>query len=154
MRWRAANCGWPLPRLEQYRCTAATAAAMALPRSLGDLGAALGLSVQKDKEGMRLIGKFSIPRKPTKDDKCSACDGTGSINVGCYDEAGNVDEYAACPKCGGTGAAVGPLWNEPEDHPEDFDLFKLYCDRDVETECAADDKLVPLSTDEQELWRI
>ena len=64
--WLHANAGWPMPRLEQFRCTAATAAAMALPRSLGDLGAALGLDVQKDKEGMRLIRLFSIPRRPKK----------------------------------------------------------------------------------------
>ena len=35
-RWLHDNCGWPLPRPEQFRCTAATAAAMQLPRSLGD----------------------------------------------------------------------------------------------------------------------
>lgn len=62
-RWLHENRGWPLPRPEQFRCTAATAAAMQLPRSLGDLGEALGLQVKKDKEGMRLIRKFSIPRK-------------------------------------------------------------------------------------------
>lgn len=56
--------GWPRAKLEQFRCTAATAAAMALPRSLGELGAALGLSVQKDKNGMRLIRLFSLPRRP------------------------------------------------------------------------------------------
>lgn len=61
--------GWPPLKTEQCRCTAATAAAMALPRALGDLGAALGLSVQKDKEGMRLIRKFSIPRRPHKDEQ-------------------------------------------------------------------------------------
>jgi DNA polymerase len=61
-RWLHDNCGWPLPRPEQFRCTAATAAAMQLPRALGDLGEALGLKVKKDKEGMRLIRKFSIPR--------------------------------------------------------------------------------------------
>lgn len=62
-RWLHDNCGWPLPRPEQFRCTAATAAAMQLPRSLGDLGEALGLAIKKDKEGMRLIRKFSIPQK-------------------------------------------------------------------------------------------
>lgn len=62
-KWLAANCGWPVARLKQFRCTAATAAAMQLPRQLGKLGAALNLSVQKDKEGMRLIRKFSIPQK-------------------------------------------------------------------------------------------
>jgi DNA polymerase len=60
--------GWPKLRTEQCRCTAATAAAMALPRSLDGLGAALDLPVQKDKEGTRLIRKFSIPRKPRKDE--------------------------------------------------------------------------------------
>ena len=62
-RWLHDNCGWPMPRPEQFRCTAATAAAMQLPRKLEWLGEALGLSVQKDKEGMRLIRKFSIPQK-------------------------------------------------------------------------------------------
>lgn len=114
----AARCGWPKPCYDQYVDTAATAAAMALPRSLGDLGAALGLDVQKDKEGMRLIRKFSIPRKPRKDEP------------------------------------PGLYWNEPEDHPEDFELFKRYCMRDVETEEAAAARMVPLSADEQELWLI
>jgi len=119
-RWLAKNCGWPSLPVRQFRCTAATAAAMALPRSLGDLGAALGLSVQKDKEGAALIRFFCMPRKPRA----------------------NEDPNA------------GPYWNEPEDYPEKFDRFHDYCDRDVETECAADDRLVPLSNDEQELWWI
>lgn len=55
--------GWISPPVGQFRCTAAMAAAMSLPRALGDLGEALGLSVQKDKEGMRLIRLFSIPNK-------------------------------------------------------------------------------------------
>lgn len=58
--------GWPVVKTEQFRCTAATAAAMSLPRSLADLGAALDLTIQKDKEGSRLIRKFSIPRRVRK----------------------------------------------------------------------------------------
>lgn len=119
LRWLAANAGWPGIPLKQFRCTAATAAAMALPRSLGDLGAALGLDVQKDKEGAALIRFFCMPRKPRD----------GEDPNGVY-------------------------WNEPEDFPEKFERFHLYCDRDVDTEAAADDKLVPLSNDEQELWLI
>lgn len=114
----AARRGWPKPRYDQYVDTAATAAAMALPRSLGDLGAALGLSVVKDKDGMRLIRKFSIPRKPRGDEP------------------------------------PGLYWNEPADHPADFELFKRYCMRDVETEEAAAARMVPLSDDEQALWLI
>lgn len=61
--WLQRERGWVVPKPEQMHCSAATAAAMQLPRGLGDLGAALGLDTQKDKEGMRLIRKFSIPKK-------------------------------------------------------------------------------------------
>lgn len=64
----AERCGWPRPTVDRYRCTAAEAAAMALPRSLDGVGEALGLPVKKDKEGGRLIRKFCIPRKPRKDE--------------------------------------------------------------------------------------
>ncbi|HEV2155444.1 hypothetical protein [Bradyrhizobium sp.] len=63
-----ARIGWPMPKLEQFRCTAATAAAMALPRSLEGLGDALGLKIKKDKEGGALIRFFSIPRRQKKDE--------------------------------------------------------------------------------------
>lgn len=62
----AERCGWPRPAIDRYRCTAAEAAAMSLPRSLDKLGEALGLTVTKDKDGTRLIRKFSIPRRPRK----------------------------------------------------------------------------------------
>ncbi len=58
--------GWPCPPVEAFSCTAAMAAAMALPRALDDLGAALALDVQKDKKGKALIQKFSKPRRPRK----------------------------------------------------------------------------------------
>jgi DNA polymerase len=62
-KWLHEHCGWPAVPLEQFRCTAATAAAMQLPRSLDRLAVALNLSAKKDKDGMRLIRKFSIPKK-------------------------------------------------------------------------------------------
>lgn len=55
--------GWPVPELEQWRCTMAMAYAMALPGSLEEAGAALGLSVQKDMAGRRRMLKMSRPRK-------------------------------------------------------------------------------------------
>lgn len=109
--------GWPKPRLEQFVCTAVAAAAQQLPRALDELGPALNLPVQKDKEGKRLIRKFSIPRKPSK-----------------YEDPS------------------GLYWNEPEDHPEDFEAFHNYCDDDVRTECAAKHRLVPQSAAETELY--
>jgi DNA polymerase len=89
------------------------AAAQQLPRALEKLGEALALPVQKDKEGTRLIRKFSIPRKPKKGE-----------------------------------SPLALLWNEPEDHPEDFEKFHNYCDDDVRTECAAKARLVPQSVEE------
>ena len=117
--WLHRNQNWPMPRFEQFRCTAATAAAMALPRSLEGLGAALGLEAQKDKGGKRLINKFSKPRKPK--------------------EREDPDSV---------------YWNEPEEHPEDFEKLKQYCDQDLLTEAAADKRLVPLSDVEQQLWQL
>jgi DNA polymerase len=63
MWWRVLTPkhGWPLPSLRQFRCTAVTAAAMSLPRSLAGLGDALGLEVKKDKRGAALMKIHSIP---------------------------------------------------------------------------------------------
>lgn len=60
--------GWPPLPLAQLRCSMAKAKAFALPGALDDLGSVLQLRHQKDKEGARLIKKFSIPRDPTKND--------------------------------------------------------------------------------------
>lgn len=53
---------------EQWRCTAVHAATLGLPRSLADVGAALGLAEEKQKlkEGKDLIRYFCVPCKPTK----------------------------------------------------------------------------------------
>jgi DNA polymerase len=103
--------GWPRPALEQFRCVAVTAAAMALPRSLDRLGAALDLPVQKDKNGKAFIKRHSMPT--------------------------------------GFGHNGGPLWDED---PESLEGFHQYCDIDVQTEAAADARLVELSDDEQAVY--
>lgn len=110
-RWLHNNRDWPLPKVEQFRCTAATAAAMQLPRSLEKLGDALGLEVKKDKEGARLMRKFSIPNKQGE-------------------------------------------FTEPEEDPEEFERYSVYCDIDVETEAEADSRMVPLSEDEQAVYTL
>lgn len=123
--WLHRNAGWPMPAYRQFRCTAATAAALSLPRALDTKGAvtglaeALGLSDRKDKEGGRLITKFSKPRRARKDEDPS-----------------------------------GVYWNEPEDHPEDFAKFMAYCDQDVVVEAAADKRMIPLSDAEQAVWQL
>lgn len=52
--------------MEQWFCTAAMAAAMALPRSLEGVGEALDLAIQKDMKGSRLMLKMAKPRKGEK----------------------------------------------------------------------------------------
>jgi DNA polymerase len=63
--WRhilAIRYGWPEPALEQWHCTGALAAAMALPRTLDAAAKALGLSAQKDIAGHRLMLQMARPR--------------------------------------------------------------------------------------------
>lgn len=63
---------WPEIAFERWRCSAAKAAACALPRGLGDLGRALGLDVVKDEEtGSRLMSKLTRPGKDGKRQKAS-----------------------------------------------------------------------------------
>jgi DNA polymerase len=60
--------GWPIPKLEQLDCTMARAAVQALPLDLERLGVALGLTIQKDRAGHRLMLSMCKPRKPRKDE--------------------------------------------------------------------------------------
>lgn len=59
--------GWPEPALEQYVCSAAEAAAMSLPRGLGELCRVTGIAVQKDDEGYQLMMRMCRPRKVLDD---------------------------------------------------------------------------------------
>jgi DNA polymerase len=59
--WLNRKRGWLAP--QTYRCTAAMAAALALPRDLESLGEVLGLNVKKDAAGSKLIRLFSVPTK-------------------------------------------------------------------------------------------
>lgn len=55
----------PLP-IEQMDCTAARASIMALPRSLAEAAKAMGLKVEKDDAGRRLMMKMAKPRRAKK----------------------------------------------------------------------------------------
>ena len=61
--------GWPVIPLRQWRCTAALAAAHALPRSLQNAAIALDLKQQKDMSGKRIMLKLCKPRKISKNNK-------------------------------------------------------------------------------------
>lgn len=49
--------------IERWRCTAAKAAKMSLPRDLDSVGKALDLSLLKDDDGKKIMMKLSTPRK-------------------------------------------------------------------------------------------
>src|ERR1043165_7503090 len=59
-----------LPKLPPKRwvCTASLARALALPASLEKSAAVLGLKVQKDMEGAKVLKQMMKPRKPSKKD--------------------------------------------------------------------------------------
>lgn len=106
---------WPEPGLHQWEDTAAAAAALGLPRNLGDAARALGLDQQKDDAGHRLMLQMSKPRRPRKGEE-----------------------------------PAGLLWWEDD---ERMARLIAYCRKDVEAERAIRDFLVPLSGEEQEVWR-
>ena len=59
--------GWPELRIEQIRDTMAMAYAMALPASLENCAAALGLEVRKDEDGRKIMLKMCAPRRVNED---------------------------------------------------------------------------------------
>ena len=61
-----ALLGWPEISDDKWRCTAAKAASLGLPRSLEGAAKAIGLDVEKDKAGHRIMLQLAKPRKPTK----------------------------------------------------------------------------------------
>ena len=58
--------GWPRICASQFLDTQSLTYSLALPGSLAAVAEALGLPIKKNKDGTRLINKFSKPRKPTK----------------------------------------------------------------------------------------
>lgn len=64
----SARHDWPKVSPERLDCTAARAAMMSLPRALGGAAKALGLPIEKDAEGRRLMLQMCKPRKARKSD--------------------------------------------------------------------------------------
>ena len=68
--WRyilAPRYGWPLPAIEQWRCTMVQALAMGLPGALDLAGPAAGVEVAKDQAGKKLMLKMAKPRRVNDD---------------------------------------------------------------------------------------
>lgn len=154
-----ARYGWmPISPLK-WRCSAAKAAAHALPRNLEDVGIALRLDVRKDTEGHALMKSMCAPHKPKKQDlldwgrkhsPCMACSGRGKLTK--WTQAGDVMKgRAKCYRCHGTGfnagAAIPPYPMYRESRPL-LECLWAYCRVDVLAEENVSHRLDDLNPDE------
>lgn len=135
----APRYGWPEPRYDQWRCTAAMAACMALPRSLGEAAWVVGQADQKDDEGHKLMMQMSKPRRRVSpNDK----------------EWPGL--FAELVKAGGrhpglkklSDGSILVLWYTSKS----LDRLIDYCKKDVLAEMGLDKRLRPLSEFEQRLF--
>ncbi len=126
--------GWPPLLPSQVICSMAQCYAMALPGALADSAPALGLNIQKDSVGHRVMMQLSQPRKVTengclfctKDPNCNHCYGTGNL----YE------------------------WYTPKSHPEKFEQLYSYCKTDIDVEREVFKRTMRLSPQEQKLWEL
>jgi len=117
---------WPRIPLTKFTCSAAKAAAHALPRALDKAGAALSLDIQKDATGKFLLTKLSGPQKPSKKDD----------RVWIMKD----DEQTITSK----GVEYTPA--------ELFEMLYTYCDRDVAAEEALSEALDDLTPTEDQIF--
>lgn len=124
--------GWPPIDPRKRRCTAAKAAACALPRALDGAGTAMKLRTQKDRMGYVAM---MATCKPTK--VWNAWQKWVSTRAN-ESELLDLEEP--------------PKFLEPEAAPHIWKTLYQYCDIDVETEFELDEALPDLNPEEQEIW--
>lgn len=148
-----------------WRCSAAKAAAHALPRDLDDALSALRLPIHKDLEGYEVMRKMVLPRKPLKRDKkiwrqlhcpCNECGGVGKLEKLKRDGT-PTKNGERCWKCRGTGTSgmkppqMPLLYREVKE--EFYRLFD-YNKQDVRAEEALSLALPDLNPFEQRLFAV
>lgn len=156
--------GWPAIPHTSWRCSAAKAAAHALPRSLGDATAALDLPIRKDEAGAALMQKLVKPRKPVKAERdawgqqhapCPHCHATGRYDG--INPATGRKKKLPCEGCHGRGwrgraddlPPMPTLWHES---PDQFARLFDYCRTDVLAEDGLSHALPDLSDDETAIY--
>ncbi len=135
--------GWPKINPRMRRCTAAKAAACALPRNLEGAGEALGLRIQKDKRGYAAMMATCKPTRQWKEwqkldatkKAWTARQRQKAINMGWPDNP-------------------PPMFLEPDAAPDVWQTLYTYCKIDVRAEEALDDALPDLIPEEQEIWHL
>ncbi len=134
-----ARYGWPKIDPRKRRCTAAKAAACALPRSLEGAGEALNLLVQKDKRG---YAAMMATCKPTK-----RWNAWNKLQI----RVANGERMTEKTRLKSLEPEP-PVFLEPEDAPEVWQTLYTYCKIDVKAEEAVDAALPDLIPQEQEVW--
>lgn len=127
--------GWPAVEPDQWRCSAAKASAMSLPRALEDACLAMNLGIEKDAEGRKLMLKMCKPRKLRKAEMEEWARETG--------HQGRMPAYKS------PGYPV--VYHETE---EDLARLWAYCKQDVFAEHALSISLPPLSEQELAVWKM
>ncbi len=133
--------GWPPIPVRSWRCTAAKAAAVAIPRNLEGAGEAMRLSVQKDKRGYNAM--------------MATCKPTKQWNAWTKAKA----EIAQGKRVGARKLALAskpepPVFLEYKDNPTVWETLYTYCKIDVRSEEKLDESLPDLIPDEQEIWHL
>lgn len=133
--------GWPAIHPEQWRCSLAKCAALAIPKGLADAGAVLETRIRKDYEGHRIMLKLCKPTPSYKKwrEAVKAVESGRRVMP-------KTRELAACEP--------PPKFYEPDVEPEDFAKLYHYCKLDVLTEEQVDEKTPDLSPFEQQIWFI
>lgn len=148
--------GWPEVGHEQWRCSAAKAAAYSLPRNLENLTVALALKVKKDTEGAKVMKKMAKPRKPLKKDVHAWLEDNATLPLPAKKCATTL-----YPNDDGTFRVVAEWDGGSEEHDlplfwnESAELLErlcAYCRVDVLAEEAASHRLRDLSPTETRMY--
>lgn len=131
--------GWPPIDPRKRRCTAAKAAACALPRSLEGVGEALRLAIQKDKRGYAAM--------------MATCKPTAQWNAWITARKEIAEGRSVGPKKRQLALEPEPsMFLEPDASPDVWETLYTYCKIDVRTEELVDLTLPDLIPSEQEIW--
>ena len=148
--------GWPEVGHEQWRCSAAKAAAYSLPRSLENLTAALRLRVKKDTEGAKVMKKMAKPRKPLKRDVQAWLDENADLPLPAkkcittlYPNDDGTYDVTAEWEGGEETHRLPVFWHESA---ELLEILCAYCRVDVLAEEAASHRLRDLSARETQMY--
>lgn len=132
-----ARHGWPEIPVAQWRCTMAQSYAMAMPGALEDAAAAFGLEQRKDMDGRRLILAMAKPRKVI-----GQLPATSKIDA--EPDADGWQRFI-----GADGLVLKIQWWVDDARRQ---KGMAYCQQDVRTERALDERTLRLRPAEQALW--